>query len=61
MIIAVILMYTLRPLFEDYDWLECNDSSGGDDECFGTSAVLRASFVLFCFHMMMLLFMIPRG
>lgn len=61
MIIAVILMYTLRPLFKDNDWLECNDASGGGYECFGTSAVLRASFVLFLYHLFILTLLIPRG
>ena len=62
MVIATTLMYTLRPLFKDNeDWVECNDSSGGGYECFGTSAVYRASFVLFLYHIMILLILIPRG
>ena len=61
MIIAMILMYTLRPLFKDNDWLECNDASGGGYDCFGTAAALRASFTLFLFHTFILLIMIPRG
>ena len=61
MIIAVVLMYTLRPLFRDQDMLECNDASGGGYDCFGTSAVLRASFVLFLYHIVILLLLIPRG
>ena len=61
MVIAVVLMYTFRPLFRDTDWLECNDASGGGHACFGTAAVLRASFVLFFYHILILLFLIPRG
>ena len=61
MILAVVLMYTMRPLFEDTDWLECNEASGGGSGCFGTSAVLRASFVLFCYHILILILICPRG
>lgn len=61
MIIGVVLMYTFRPLFRDSDWLECNDASGGGYDCFGTVAVLRASFVLFLYHLIILLLLIPRG
>ena len=61
MILAVVLMYTMKPLFEDYDWLECNDNAGGGDGCFGTSAVLRASFILFLYHIFILLVICPRG
>ena len=50
MTIAVLLLYTFKPMFEEYDWMECNDASGGGDACFGTSAVLRASFILFLYH-----------
>ena len=61
MVIAVLLMYTFRPLFRDNDWLECNEASGGGYECFGTAAVLRASFVLFLYHLSILVLLIPRG
>ena len=61
MLIATFVMYALRPIAEDNDWIYCNEGSGGGDECFGTSAVLRASFILFCYHLLILLFLIPRG
>ena len=61
MLIAMVLMYTFRPLFRDTDWLECNDASGGGYECFGTTAVLRMSFILFLYHLFILLLLIPRG
>ena len=61
MIIAVITMYIFHPWASDSDWLECNDSSGGGHQCFGTAAVLRASFVLFVYHILILLMLIPRG
>ena len=61
MTIAVLLLYTFKPMFEEYDWMECNDASGGGDACFGTSAVLRASFILFLYHILILILLIPRG
>ena len=60
MLIATILMYTFRPLFRDQDMLECNEASGGGYECFGTAAVLRASFILFLYHILILILIIPR-
>ena len=61
MTIAVLMLYTMKPLFEEYDWMECNDSSGGGDTCFGTAAVMRASFILFLYHILILIFLIPRA
>ena len=61
MALSVIMLYTMKPLFEEYDWLECNDSSGGGDRCFGTAAVMRASFILFLYHILILIFLIPRA
>ena len=61
MLIAVLLMYSFKPMFEEFDWMECNDASGGGDSCFGTSAVLRASFILFLYHLFILLCLCPRG
>ncbi|CDW84436.1 UNKNOWN [Stylonychia lemnae] len=59
--ISILLMFTLQPLFEKYDYLlECNEESGGGSACFGTSAVLRMSFVLFIFHLMILLTILPK-
>lgn len=55
-------MFTLQPLFEKYDdYLNCNEESGGGSACFGTSAVLRMSFVLFIFHAIILLSILPRA
>lgn len=61
MLVAMFIMYAFRPLAEDHDWIYCNESSGGGDKCFGTSSILRASFVLFCYHILILLLLIPRG
>lgn len=61
MFMAFLTMYIFHPWAKDSDWLECNDSSGGGHQCFGTAAVIRASFVLFIFHILILLMLIPRG
>lgn len=59
--ISIILMFTLQPLFEKYDYfLNCNEESGGGYSCFGTAAVLRMSFTLFIFHSIVLLSILPR-
>lgn len=59
--IALLLMFTLQPLFEEYsDTLYCNEESGGGSSCFGTSSVLRMSFVLFLFHLLILMVIAPR-
>ena len=60
--VAIALMFTVAPLFEKYDWLYCNEESGGGDSaCLGIAAVLRISFVLFLFHLFILLMLCPRG
>ena len=61
MAISVLVLYTMRPLFEEYDWMECNEDSGGGDHCLGTSAVMRASFILFLYHILILICLIPRA
>ena len=63
MVIAMLVMYIFSGHEDDDSWtsIECNESSGGGRECFGTPAVLRASFVLFCFHILLLISLIPRG
>ena len=58
--ISILLMFTLQPLFQKYDFLECNKESGGGDACLGTAAVLRMSFVLFVFHFLLIIMISPR-
>ena len=59
--IAIVLMFTLKPLFDKYpDLLHCNAASGGGSSCFGTSAVLRMSFTLFLFQAVVLVAIAPR-
>jgi len=54
-------MFTLKPLFDRYpDFLSCNEDSGGDSACLGTSAVIRMSFTLFLFHLFIILTILPR-
>ena len=59
--ISFLLMFILKPAFEHFSWLDCNSASGGGSACFGTSAVIRMSFVLFIFHLLILLIIIPRA
>lgn len=55
------MLFTMQPLFEKYDYLiECNEQSGGGSACFGTAAVLRMSFVLFLFHTLIIITLLPR-
>jgi len=62
MLISFILMYTLRPLADKYpDHFTCNETAGGGANCFGVSSVLRMSFALFCYHIIILLTLIPRA
>lgn len=61
MTISLILMYTLRPLAEKYQWKYCEFNITGDSDCFGQVSVLRMSFSLTVFHILMLLILIPRA
>ena len=62
---AFIMMFTIKPLAESWTFLECQEISKQDDEsvsaCFGTAAVLRMTFALFLFHVIILLSILPRG
>jgi hypothetical protein len=61
MIIGFVLMYTLRPLADKYpDHFYCNETAGGGANCFGVSSILRMSFALFCYHVIILLVLLPR-
>lgn len=60
-LISIILMFTLKPVFEKVSFLDCNEASGGGSACFGTAAVVRMSFVLFIFHLMILIIISPRA
>jgi hypothetical protein len=53
-------MFILKPLFDRVDWLDCPEESGGSSACFGTSAVIRMSFTLFIFHLLVLIMAAPR-
>lgn len=73
-LIAFIMMFTLKPLADSSDFVSCVDATGQgkdwelytDEEknqasaCFGISAVLRMTFALFVFHFFMLLLILPR-
>ena len=61
MILAIILMYAFKPLFREQDWLTCPENSGGDEECFGVAVIMRMSFTLFIYHLVILLAICPRA
>ena len=61
MTISLIIMYSLRPLAEKYDWQYCEYKIIGNDDCFGQISVLRMSFSLTVFHLLMLIILIPRA
>lgn len=65
MLIALILMYSLQGAAEKWDWFQCLETSDGSvvynqSSCYGISAVLRMSFVLFWFHVITLIAISPR-
>jgi len=61
MLVSFILLWTLRPATENWEWLSCHEIAGGGSSCFGISAVFRASFTLFIFHSILLIFLCPRA
>ena len=61
MAISLILMYTLRPLADKYNWKYCEFQITGSEDCFGKVSVLRMSFSLTVFHFLMLIILIPRA
>jgi hypothetical protein len=62
--VSFLLMYTLKPLADEELFIDCVEASGAGDKataCYGTSAVLRMTFSLFIFHIVMTLILLPRG
>ena len=65
-LISFLLMYTLKPIDDWADRDICNDiaNEGADVEasaCFGVSAVLRMTFALLIFHVLIIFLILPRG
>jgi len=56
MIISIILMFTLSYALE-----KCIDGNGDEHDCLGIGAGIRASFTVFAFHFLILLFMGCKG
>jgi len=50
----------MKPLFDNFEWMKCNEESGGESACFGTGVLLRMSFALLFFHIHILLMIVPR-
>jgi hypothetical protein len=62
MIMSFIFLYVLRPLAdEEDDWIECVEVAGGGHECFGISQIIRMSFALFVYHLLILMLICPRA
>jgi len=56
-LIALSLLWTAKPLFENWIPIPCPD---GSYSCWGISAVFRMSFVLVIFHFAILLMVLSR-
>lgn len=54
---AVLVMLIFKPLIDVTEWvgIECPDASGGSSSCLGLSGLVRMSFVLAIFHIVVLL------
>lgn len=61
MIISLIIMYVGRPIAAKFNYKSCEFGQEESDECFGQVSVLRMSFALTCFHILMLIILIPRA
>ena len=61
MVLAVLIMYILRPLAKKYQWTNCEFGDESTDDCFGEVSVLRMSFSLTIYHVVILLILIPRA
>ena len=62
MCVSIGLMFSAKDLI---DWfptamLNCPDQSGGSSACLGASAIIRMSFALACFHLLVLLIILSR-
>lgn len=60
---SLLIMFSAKDLldwFPDY-MLECPDASGSGSVCLGASNIIRMSFVLFCFHLFVFLFILSRN
>ena len=54
-IVAIILLYTAKKLVDVLpEFLQCPTQSGDASACMGPSAIIRMSFVLACFHLVVL-------
>jgi hypothetical protein len=60
MLVSLGLMFAVEPLSEKYGWKKCEYYPNENDDCFGQVSVLRMSFSLVLFHLVMLLILVPR-
>jgi hypothetical protein len=57
------MLFTIKKLIDVLpSSLQCPNESGGDGSaCMGTSAIIRMTFVLACFHLVVLLIILARN
>ena len=62
MLISIALLFSAKKLVDVLPhFLQCPDASGDTDACMGPSAIIRMSFTLFCFHLVVLCVIITRN
>mmetsp|Transcript_26830 Transcript_26830/g.36581 ORF Transcript_26830/g.36581 Transcript_26830/m.36581 type:complete len:115 (+) Transcript_26830:120-464(+) len=56
-LVAVVAMLIFKPILDVTDWvgIECPEASGGHSSCLGLSGLVRMSFILALFHILILL------
>jgi hypothetical protein len=59
-LLAYLLIFSMGWVFDKVPGMECNNASGGDSACFGLSSMIRMSFTLFVFHIIILASLVPR-
>lgn len=61
-IISIILLFTIKHFVDILPhFMQCPDVSGDGSACMGASAIIRMSFVLACFHLVVFLVILARN
>jgi len=56
-LVAFTAMYTIQPVVDELS-VSCGPEG---TSCYGVSAVMRMTFALFCFHLVILIAILPRN
>ncbi|CDW86304.1 membrane protein [Stylonychia lemnae] len=60
--VSIALLFSAKKLVDILPhFLQCPDQSGDDSACMGPSAIIRMSFVLMCFHVLVLCIIVTRN